>query len=407
MPTRYGRSPWTDQFPTSRVPSYPTHRGSLEVDVAIVGGGLTGCATAYAFAAAGVRVALFEASRLGKGASGVSPGWMADDPGVSFPAVERLIGLKAARHAFQTWRRAALDFAALVRRLDLKCHLEPRPSLLVALTPEQATELKHEKKSRRDAGLDVSLVNHKVLADEAGIEATAALRARDGATIDPYRATLGLAAAAAERGARIFEQSPVKSITFNRRDAALTTDGGSFRVAQVVVATAMPTKQLFGSLARHFWFKTRYLVLTDPVPARIRARLGTTGIVVRDLASPAHTIRWVGEDRLLIAGADGDTPPARLREKTIVQRTGQLMYELSTLHPDISGIMPAYGWDSPYALTAEGLPYIGAHRNFPHQVLCFGDSSHGVTGAYLASRIALRCYLEEADAADEAFGFTR
>ena len=55
--TKYGRSPWIDRFPKSRIPSYPRFRGPLDVDVAIVGGGLTGCATAYAFAAAGVKAA--------------------------------------------------------------------------------------------------------------------------------------------------------------------------------------------------------------------------------------------------------------------------------------------------------------------------------------------------------------
>jgi glycine/D-amino acid oxidase-like deaminating enzyme len=407
MPTRYGRSPWTDSFPASRLPTYPKHRGPIDVDVAIVGGGLTGCTAAYAFAAAGVKVALFEAGRIGHGGSGASTGWIADDPGVSFSALERQIGLKAARHAFQVWRRGALDFAALVRRLDLKCHLEPHAALLAATSPEQVAALKREHKERRVAGVDASLVNAKAVATEAAIEAGAALRSKDSATIDPYRATIGIAAAAVDRGARLFEQSPVKKITFTRKDATVITGGGSLRVARVVVATAMPTPQLFRSLARHFWFKTRYLVLTEPVPAKVRATLGVPGTVVRDLGAPPHFVRWVGEDRLLIAGADGDVAPVRLREKTIVQRTGQLMYELSTLHPDISGIMPAYGWDSPYAITAEGIPYLGAHRNFPHQVLCFGDSSHGVTGAYLASRIALRHYLGESDPADEAFGFTR
>ena len=76
--TRYGRSPWVDSFPRSRVPSYPKHKGQLTADVVIVGGGLTGCATAYAFAAAGVRVVLLEADRIGQGSSGgverVGPG---------------------------------------------------------------------------------------------------------------------------------------------------------------------------------------------------------------------------------------------------------------------------------------------------------------------------------------------
>ena len=92
MPTRYGRSPWVDQFPKSRVPTYPAHRGPLKVDAVIVGGGLTGCVTAYAFAAAGIKVALFEADALGRGSSGSSTGWITDDPGHRFLDVETLIG---------------------------------------------------------------------------------------------------------------------------------------------------------------------------------------------------------------------------------------------------------------------------------------------------------------------------
>jgi glycine/D-amino acid oxidase-like deaminating enzyme len=407
MPTRYGRSPWIDQFPKSRVPTYPAHRGPIKVDAVIVGGGLTGCVTAYAFAAAGIKVALFEADALGRGASGASTGWIAEDPGISFVEVEKLVGARKTRQAWEAWRRAALDFAAVIRRLELKCDLEPRGSLLLATTAEQTARLSREQKSRRAAGFDAVAIKGPAIAIEAGVANSLGLRGRDGATINPYRATLGFAAAAAHRGALIFEKSAVRKIGFNRKDAEVFTSAGSFRTRRVVVATAMPTSMLFRSLARHFWFKSSYLALTDPVPAKIRNRLGKRSAVIRDAAVPAHVVRWVDDERLLIAGADGPRPPDRLREKTIVQRTGQLMYELSTIYPDISGIMPAYGWDAPYALSGEGLPYFGAHRNFPHQLLAFGDSSPGVTGAYLASRILLRHYLDEVESSDEAFSFTR
>ena len=52
MTTRYGVSPWIHQFPGSRRPDYPKLRGEHVTDVVILGGGLTGCATAQACAAA-------------------------------------------------------------------------------------------------------------------------------------------------------------------------------------------------------------------------------------------------------------------------------------------------------------------------------------------------------------------
>ena len=88
-----------------------------------------------------------------------------------------------------------------------------------------------------------------------------------------------------------------------------------------------------------------------------------------------------------------------------MQRTGQLMYELSVLYPDISGLAPSHGWEAGYGRTGDGLPYIGPHRNFPRHLFAFGCGSHAVTDAYLASRILLRHYQEAADDTDEVFGF--
>ena len=406
MPSKYGRSPWIEQFPKSRVPVYPRQRGILTPDVVVIGGGLTGCATAYAFAAAGVKVVLVEAEQLGRGGTAFEAGWISEEPGVPYADLEQTIGGRGARRAFQAWRRAALDFAALLRRLDVKCALEARPAITVAGTPEQAARMKREQQMRRAAGLDAPLLAGRAVAAEVAIDALAGLRAKDGATLDPYRACLGLAAAAKARGALLFERSPARKIAFGRKDAEVFTSGGRMRAARVVVATGIPTA-LFKSLARHFWFKTAYLTLTAPVPAKLRQQLGRRIAVVRDTADPQHVVRWVDGQRLVVTGADGATPPARQRDRVIVQRTGQLMYELSTLYPDISGLQPDFGWAADYARTGEGLPYIGAHRNFPWHLFAFGDSSHSVTGAYLASRVLLRHYFEEMDPADELFAFTR
>ncbi len=402
--TKYGRSPWIDRFPKSRVPSWPRHRGHLDTDVVIVGGGLTGCATAYALAASGIKTVLVEGGQIGHGGTGAAAGWVAEDPSIGFGDLEKALGLRAARGAFQAWRRAALDFGALLRRLDVKCHLEPQGAITVAGTVEQVARLKREQKVRRDAGLDAPFANAGVITNETGLIASAGLRGKDGATLDPYRACLGLATAAAARGAQLFDRSPARRIRFGRRTAEVHTVGGTIRAGRVVVATGIPTP-LFKALARHFWFRSAYLVLTEPVPARIRHQLGKRASVVRDLADPPHVVRWIDDERLLVMGADTASPPERQRGKIVVQRTGQLMYELSTLYPDISGILPAYGWDAPYARTAEGLPFIGPHRNFPHHLFAFGGPSHGVTGAYLASRIVLRHCLDDLDPADDVFGF--
>jgi glycine/D-amino acid oxidase-like deaminating enzyme len=378
--------------------------GDSDVEVAIVGGGLTGCATAYAFAAAGIGVALFEADRIGRGSSGSSAGWITDEPSTRFADVDRVLGRRAARHAWQAWRRAALDFAALIRRLDLKCYAQARSGLLVANTHEQAAMIAREQKLRSDASIESSVVPPRSIGAMTGFAAAAALRSRDNTTIDPYRATLGLAAAAVKRGAQIFERAAVTKTSFNRQAATLTVGSSTVRTRRIIVATGTPPP-FFKPLARHFDPRSAYLVLTEPIPAKLRKSLGSRDHLLRDGASPPHRISWVDDERLLVSGADSERIAAKGRDAVLVQRTGQLMYELSTFYPDISGLQPAYGWDAQYAITASGLPVIGPHRNYPHHLFALGDGSDSVTGAYLASRALLRHHQEDPQAADLAFGF--
>lgn len=401
----YGRSPWLERYPKSRVPAYPRLKQSLTTDVVVVGGGLTGCATAYAFAAAGVKIAVVEANQIGRASSANAFGWIADAPG-RFHQLEQRLGVRSARRAWQGWRRAALDLSALLRRLEVRCALEPRQALTIARTAEQTAAVKREAKSRKAAGLDVALVGPRHAQPEAGTETTAALRTRDGATLDPYRAVLGLAMAAVDRGAVLFERSPVTRIRTGPKSVDVVTANGTITAYSVVIATGQPT-DLFSSLARHVTPRHTYLTLTDTVPARVRKTLGAPTSVLVDSAEPSHYIRWVDDERLLVSGADGPAVKAGSREKTLVQRTGQLMYELSTLYPDLSGLLPSHGWDARYGETVDGLPYIGPHRNFPRHLFAFGGGAHSVTEAYLASRILLRHYLGETDPVDEVFGFTR
>ena len=376
----------------------------MDSNVVVVGGGLTGCLTAYALSVADVKVVLVEAGQIGRSATGSSAGWIGADPVASFVHLEKALGVRAARHAWQAWHRAGLDFGALLRRLNVKCDLEACGAVTVALTPEQLQRLRREQKARQQANLETPFLSPRVMAGEIALPALGGIRTREGATIDPYRAALGVAAAAVERGARVFERSPVAKITFNRKTAEVQPAGGAIRARRVIIATGLPTA-LFKGLRRHFWFRQRFFASTAPIPAKTRRALGGRRAVVRDVADPSHIIRWLDEERLLVAGADAESPPDRQGERVIVQRTGQLMYELSTLYSEISGIAPQYGWDAAYARTADGLPYIGPHRNYPHHLFAFGDSSPGVAGAYLASRILLRHHLEELDPADEIFAF--
>jgi glycine/D-amino acid oxidase-like deaminating enzyme len=397
---------WLDRFPKSRRPEYPRHRGNAETDVIVIGGGLTGCACAWSFAAAGVGTIVLEADRVGAGSTAGSIGLVREDFDASFQDTAARHGLRAARTLWQGLRRASLDYAAAIRRLNIRCDLVPQELLhVVRRDPEAVRRLRREYDARRAAGFDHSWLTAAALSREAAIEGGAAIRSR-GFAFDPFRACLGFASAATDRGASIYERTAVRRIRAGRKAVDVTTESGTIRGQAVVVATGTALPDL-RALRRHLHPFQGYAVVTESLPAAVRKELGRRAAAVTDAGAPPHILRWLKDDRALFAGADQPPVPARAREKMLLQRSGQLMYELSTIYPAISGAMPEWTWDFTHDTTVDGLPYVGLHRNFPRHLFALGHGRHGAAVAWLAARLLLRQFQEAPDKGDELFGFGR
>ncbi len=402
--THYGVRYWLDRLSASRRPSYPQHCGALQTDVAIVGGGAMGCAIAYVFAAAGIDVALFEAARLAQGAAAGGSGIIVHEPETDLHGLILQHGLRDARHLYQTARRGSLEYLAAIRRLRIDCGLQVGDAIHVGSGPDGVERLQKEYAARREAGLEIASSTGAALFRQVGMNGVG-LRTHGEASVDPYRATLGLARAAASRGARIFERSPVARVRPRRRSVDITTQGGTVTASSVVLATGYPTDD-FKPLRRRFSRCDAYAVLTPELPAGIRREMTPPGLIIRDTASPDHWLRWVG-NRLLFLGADQPKVPDRARARALVQRTGQLMYELSVMRSAISGTMPDDAWDVTYSRTIDGVPYFGPHRNYPRHLFALGGGPGGLGLTFAAARILLRHHLGKPEKGDEPFSFTR
>ena len=397
---------WLDRFPKTRRPSYPRFKGDSETDVVIVGGGLTGCACAWSFANAGIRTSLLEAETVGSAGTAESAGILREDFDASFRETVQAHGLRASRTMWQTMRRAALDMAAAFRRQEIRCDLQPCDFLTIARGgPETSRILSREYQSRRDAGLEDSWVKPAALKRETATAADGAIRTH-GFSFDPYRACIGLATNAASRGAALYEHSLVRRIRAGRKGVQVATAAGTLKAEAVVVATSAPLQDL-RALRRHIRVSDTYTVVTAQLPAAVRREIGsrTSGLI--DTEAPPHTLRWLKDDRALFAGADQEAIPDRARDKALVQRGGQLMYELSVLYPAISGLPAEWAWSSRHYESVDRLPFVGLHRNFPRHLFAMAPGRHGAAFAWLAARILLRHFQKEPAKGDDLFGFSR
>ena len=405
MPTRYGESPWLHEFPRARRPDFPRLRGEHTCDVVIVGGGLTGVATAYACAMAGVKPIVVEADRLGQGSAGRSAGLLLADPGPSFRDIVQAHGLRDARRVVEAWARGTSDGAALLKRLKVTGGVTPLSDLTVGFRGDEKA-LAREHSARDAAGVPSRWLAERLAKTAANLDASAAIRVPYGFAVDPYASCVVVATAASRRGATFYEKSPVRKVKFGRKSAEVQTGDAVIRTSTVIVTTGIATAE-FKPLRRHFKRRETYLVMTTPVPAAMRRQLWSSDVTIRDSRAPHHRVRWTPAHQVIVSGADQAETPARTRDALLIQRTGQLMYELLMMYPAISGLQPQYGWHLPYGETADGLMYIGPHRNYPHHLFALGGGGDSISGAFVAARILARAVRGQVDKADEVFGWTR
>lgn len=366
---------------------------------------MSGAMTAYACAAAGLNVILLEAERIGLGGTGYAAGMLSGEAAPSYRDVEARHGRRAARAMFGAMESAPRDLAAAVKRLGIKAGFTLAPSLRIIPPNQTDKDVRKEVSARSAAGLIGSFLQPGAVARQTNIHTAGGMRMPEGGFADPYKLTLAFLNAAIKRGAKVYERSRVKKITFTRKTATAFLDSGAITTTNLVIAIGEPTG-LFKPLKRHLRHEHRYAVMTEPLPAAVRAELGPRAAMLRDTDAPPHHLWFTADHRVIFAGGDQKRQPDRLRDKTLVQRTGELMYELTRLYPAISGARPDYGWDIPLAHPVDGVLYAGPHRNFPFQLFAFG-TSHDPARAFLASRIILRSILGKAERDDEHFSFAR
>lgn len=401
----YGQSSWAPATPraSSRGKSLT---GALTADVVVIGGGFTGCSAAYALAAAGLDVVLLDANRLASGATEGSIGAVLPVPDGSLLDVEQSAGKRPARIAFTELRKSALDLAATLKRLGIKCDLAPTALLVNAPFTNDAARLTKELAARRALKLDGAWLTAEASRRELATETQGAMRVRDAAVLHPVRAALGLADAARAKKARIFEQTRVRKTTFTRKDATVVCASGSILTRGVVVATGTPGP-VFHQLDRHVRTTRGYAVVTEPLTPAMRKLVGAREALYTEGTESPRSLRWLPGNRALFAGLSGPDLAAPLRAAAVRQRANQLMYELSLRYPDISGLPLAFGWDLPIVTTADRLPWIGPHRNYPFHFFSLAFGWHGEAFGWLAARAAARFFTGAATKDDDLLGFTR
>ncbi|MEV7605749.1 FAD-binding oxidoreductase [Paenarthrobacter sp. NPDC089322] len=221
---------WIDA-PTEFAPSL---QGTQECDVAVVGGGVGGMATALRLAERGVDVALVESEFCGYGASSRNGGQIASAPGGDLRMLQ-VLSPKKLPGMVRFADNAANYVEGLIESHKIDCDYEANGMVWAAVSPVQMFRVKTLAAILRKVGVDGQVGTAK----EIGIPGAfvGGMRERRGGMLNPGKLSRGLRRALLDSPARVFEKSRVVDVQRRGGKVVMTTSGGELTANKVVLST--------------------------------------------------------------------------------------------------------------------------------------------------------------------------
>lgn len=363
--------------------------GDLAVDVAVVGGGLTGLWTAYYLATAdpSLRIAVLEKEVVGFGASGRNGGWCSSAFGVPR---SRLVASHGREATVATQRRMfeAVDEVGRVCEAEgIDAHFAKGGSLAVATTALQAERVRASIAEAHALGFTEA--DYRWLGPE---EARACVEVAGGtgaeysphcAALHPGRLTRGLSRTAEGRGVRVFEGTEAKEIG---RGAVRTTRG---TVRAEIVVRAL--EGYASGLRRHRRLVLPlqiFMIATEPLPASFWDEVGWRD---RECVNDARRVylyaQRTADDRIAVGaagiryhfGSGMPEAPGEVREHEGIRRA------LAALFPGSRDAEITHRWAGYFGIRRDWHASMGFR---PEDGLAWADgyAGDGVSTANVAGR---------------------
>jgi glycine/D-amino acid oxidase-like deaminating enzyme/nitrite reductase/ring-hydroxylating ferredoxin subunit len=367
---------WMD---STSLTAYPPITDDVEVDVAVIGGGIAGICTAWELTRAGRQVAVVEADRIVAGTTGYTTAKLTAQHSLIYDRLRSTFNVETARRYAASQLDAIDRVAAVTTELGIDCDLERLPAYTYVTSAGQVEQIRAEVDAAIAAGLPASLVTDTALP----FEVAAAIRVDDQAQFHPRRYLLALAEDLTRRGGRVFERTRITGLD-EGEPCRLTTEAGAIVTArEVVVATHYPIFDRAALFTR--LVPRRELVVAAPIAAADDP--GGMYLTTEDNTRSVRTAPWRDGQRLLIITGEHFKPGT-----DGVDERWRRLAEWSLAHFNTDGL--AYHWAAQDNTTADTMPYVGRfHPGAEHVWVATGFNAWGMSNGVMAGRLlaALIC----------------
>lgn len=342
-------------------------------DVAVIGGGFTGLGAARQLAMAGAKVVVLERDTVGFGASGRNGGHLNNGLAHSYLAAKQELGKERAIALYKALDDSIDTLEAIIAEEGIDCNFRRAGKLKLASKPQHFASLaKNFEAVHAEVDPDTALLSPADLKSEVGSPFHGAMLSKKSAMMHMGRYAVGLAEAAARRGATIVENALVMEHSQAGGRHILKTAKGVVTADNVLVATGAYTTPNFGYFRRRIMAVGSFIIATRPLTdAEVAATMPGNRTCVNTM-NIGNYWRLSPDNRLIFGGRARFSATSDQRSDA---KSGEILREsLGRIFPQLAKVEIDYCWGGLVDVTKDRYPRAGYHDGLWYAM---GYSGHG------------------------------
>ncbi|UQW96290.1 FAD-binding oxidoreductase [Rummeliibacillus sp. G93] len=350
-------------------------------DAIIVGGGMSGCLTAYALAKEGLQVAILEKRAFGEGSTSANTGLLQYENDIMLCELIDKIGEKAAISFYKSCDMAMSDLESLTAQLPDGADFIRRPSICYASTEEDIAKIQREYKTLQKNGFDCDYWNEDEIGSKMPFKKPAALLTYHDAEVNPLKLVFGVLRKIEDLGGHLLPFTSVLNVEENGELLSVKTSDGVFSTKHIVYTTGYeptPVGKRKGAILNR-----SYVIVTKPIKDLTS---WYKKALIWETKRPYLYLRTTIDGSIIVGGLDEENPNSDISDELLKKQSQKLLEEAQKLFPTLP-LEIEYSYVATFGESKDDLPFVGEHPTNKHQYYLLGYGGNGTVYSMIGSKV--------------------